>query len=58
MTIVTAGDKGLDKRKYKFGFTAKILSPAEALEYAGRPAAPPCPAGGNPRIPGRFGAAL
>jgi prolyl-tRNA editing enzyme YbaK/EbsC (Cys-tRNA(Pro) deacylase) len=45
MVIVTAGDMKLDNRKYKdkFGFKAKMLSPAEALEYTGHPVGGVCP---------------
>jgi prolyl-tRNA editing enzyme YbaK/EbsC (Cys-tRNA(Pro) deacylase) len=45
MVIVTAGDVKLDNRKYKdkFGFKAKMLSPAEALEYTGHPVGGVCP---------------
>jgi prolyl-tRNA editing enzyme YbaK/EbsC (Cys-tRNA(Pro) deacylase) len=45
MVIVTAGDMKLDNRKYKdrFGFKAKMLSPAEAREYTGHPVGGVCP---------------
>jgi prolyl-tRNA editing enzyme YbaK/EbsC (Cys-tRNA(Pro) deacylase) len=45
MVIVTAGDMKLDNRKFKdkFGFKAKMLSPAEALEYTGHPVGGVCP---------------
>jgi prolyl-tRNA editing enzyme YbaK/EbsC (Cys-tRNA(Pro) deacylase) len=47
MIIVTAGDMKLDNRKFKdfFGFKAKMLSPAEALEYTGHEVGGVCPFG-------------
>jgi prolyl-tRNA editing enzyme YbaK/EbsC (Cys-tRNA(Pro) deacylase) len=45
MVLVSAGDVKLDNRKYKerFGFKARMLSAAEALEFTGHAVGGVCP---------------